>query len=587
MSDYNYCCSMDHHGLSYPGFSVVFIQTFSIHHHLQLRVDERYVSNPDNRRASEVNMPMLLRDQSIERQIFVPRTRGKKIRYSSSAAGRMAMLPDDDVFRFTMRGFDFALEVPSDDDSVQSVLLSGHVSVEMSLFYGHTVSMTYRFFFDGESAKVTDLETGAPADAVTDHIIALLSTYQGAEFWSKDKEEGSDGHTDINLETEMMISNFWFSEDGAPLKDAPRSMKISGKGRTFDAICSIYKRFIYGHCTDFSDDATRKERQQYVRYRKGRPIDAQNDSHYSMVDIWENLKHVDSDGNDLFQQKEDGLSEAELVNHIRMYHKPELIGLMTLYPGEWPYRDAAAYDEVCGCDIAIDTDDLVLAGSNLSVVIGTYGRRGSAEAAENQGAGVDWTEHLKERAKYHVSWPEYLMILQIVLAKKYRIGLAKDQMVEVTMDAFDRSSEELIEMNSKLSMRLSRMIVQLDVIKYSKFASHMIMFERTAKRLGLEKDMEELREIISMVDNSLRNLSDYKEMKSDMFLNLVLAIISIASTFELLFQDSKMPFLEYFNIPSQGFAAWLVVVVAATAIFGLLMVFKNMLKTLWNGFIKG
>ena len=35
MSDYNYCCSKDGHGLSFPSFSVVFIQTFSIHGNLE------------------------------------------------------------------------------------------------------------------------------------------------------------------------------------------------------------------------------------------------------------------------------------------------------------------------------------------------------------------------------------------------------------------------------------------------------------------------------------------------------------------------------------------------------------------------
>ena len=35
MKEYNYCCSKDGHGLAFPSFSVVFIQTFSIHGNLE------------------------------------------------------------------------------------------------------------------------------------------------------------------------------------------------------------------------------------------------------------------------------------------------------------------------------------------------------------------------------------------------------------------------------------------------------------------------------------------------------------------------------------------------------------------------
>ena len=610
MTDYRTCCSSDGHSLSYPGFSVVFIQTFSIHHTLSFCVDEGFIDNPRNLRASEMGKPMVYRDQHIEHQIFVRRTKQTPLEtkykvalndgttvlrdapglFSGKSASAVKLFPQDSVYRFALRGFNFELPVEPEDETLEKVTLKGHVSVEMSLFFGHTVSLTYRFLFDGDAAKVIG-ENGNKTSAATDHIIALLSTYLGAEFWSRDKEAGQQSlmasQSDINLETSMQISDLWFDDEGNPCQDGPREgINIGGKGRTFDRICAIYKKYIYNHCTAYASNVKKEERLSFEKRREGVVGEVRNDLHYAMVDIWENVSHVDKDGNDLFnkQRAEGPLTEAEIIDHIRDYHRPELIGLMTLYPGEWPFRDARAYDEVCGENIAIYTDDLVMVGHNMSVVIGTYGRRGSdAEAKEGDiTSGVDWSDHLKERRKYHVSWPEYLLILQMVLAKKYRIGLAKNQMIDVTMRADDATAEELIEKNAKLGMRLSRMVVQLDVVKYSKFASHVVMFDRTTKRLGLDKDLQELREIIQMVDDSLQNISDFKSMKSDYFMNVILGIISVVSAFEIMFQSSELPFLTYFNVPSNGLAAWIVICVMAVVVFALLYVLKKLVVKVYE-----
>ena len=213
-------------------------------------------------------------------------------------------------------------------------------------------------------------------------------------------------------------------------------------------------------------------------------------------------------------------------------------------------------------------------------MIGTYGRRGADDD------GVNWEDHLKERAQYHVSWPEYLLILQMALAKKYTINMVKDMLIDVSLKAKGDSSEKMIGDNADLSMRLNRKLLQLDAVKYSKFASHVVMSDRTSRRLRLAEDMEQLRSVIEMIDNSLQNISNYKAMKSDFFLNMVLAIISIASTFELLFQESEMPFLTYFGIHSKGIAAYLVAVVAGVTLFALLVVLKNTLKKFWFIFVK-
>ena len=649
MKDYNYCCSKDGHGLAFPSFSVVFIQTFSIHRNLEFvlpmdavlgnykTVIKNIAEEAEDTKvfksvAEHCGQPVVYMNQNIERQIFVMDGKEnalekKKLcgdalvsrgvltkRYmkpigknqSVPEASQVWRFPKKAVYRFSLRGFDFHMPLrPTDEEDFYPIDLVGHANVEMSLFFGNTVSMTYRFFFDGNSSKILSVpenegEKIEKVDAVTDHIIALLSTYLGAEYWSADSEEGD---SNINLESTFIAKEFWIDEDGREVPHDKRvDLNMSEGGRAFDEIAIRYKKFLYAKYTAYREGLTLEEMREHEHFRRTNGVSVINDNHYAMVDIPEFLKHPieheDGTVEDLFSKtRKPKLSEAEIINHIRDYHKPELIGLMTLYPGEWPYRDGASFDEVCGENIAIDTDDQVMVGTNLAVVIGTYGRRSdevkqgnigeeAQDGTQVQKQGVDWAKHLEERARYHVSWPEYLMILQMVLAKKYVIGFAKDQLIDVALQARDKSAEELIGKNADLGMRLSRQIIQLDVVKYSKFASHLVMFDRTTRRLHLDEDMEKLKEVTDLVDSSLHNLSDYKAMKSDFLLNMILVIVSVASTFELLFQESEMPFLSYFNIPSNSLSAWLVLIVATITLFALLLALKSSVKKIWNMFIK-
>ena len=549
--------------LTYPGFSVVFIQTFSVHHSKEFilpkeaeeQMDAEFKDYDEERnvyieKADALRTPIAWVERDIENQIFV-------LPKNAPVHGN--------VRRYSLRGFDFTMPiVPAPDESIYEVTLKGHCNVEMNLFFGHAVSITYRFLFDGNACTLSK-------PVITDHIIAFLSNWLSAEFWSK--EEGGD-KTSIDYETHFAVDAIWLDADGNPLEQ-PESISHLGTGRSFDAIALRYKNFIYRHCSRFKKDTPLAERKR-LEYRWSQtPFSVDNDLHYAMVDVWENIQHIEPDGSDLFANDcPNRLSEAQIVDHIRDEHKNELIGLLSLYPEEWPYRDPEAYDEVCGQNIAIDTDDLVLAGSSLCVVIGTYGRRGAGEE------GVNWVEHLKERAHYHVSWPEYLLILQMILAKKYVIGLATDQVVLSTTDVEKRSSEELIGKNAALSIRLTRMVTQLDVVKYSKYPSHKVMFDRTTERLGLNEDYERLTQLMESVDNSLHNMSDYKSMRSEFLLNIILAIISVASTFELFFQEDEMPFLTYFGVESNRLAAIVVAIVAAITMFALLLVLTNSIRSI-------
>lgn len=648
---YDYCCSRDGHGLSYPSFSTVFIQTFLIDDRLEFflpvdnvlsdyeKADKELTAECKKTKiyrslADYAGKPVVYMNQDIESQIFIMqgeqddyirrRLGGKAIKdlylldkCSLAPAGRtesaedVYTFPNTGVYRFSIKGFDFEMPMnPQKEEDFYPIVLKGHVNVEMSLFFGNVASITYRFFFDGNSSKIlAPGEDEVPADAVTDHLIGLLSTFLGAEYWSEDDDDddnATEGASKINLKTTFKVTGMWLDEDGEVIPEEEMSKEplvMREEGHAFDHISVRYKKYLLNHYTAYKHGVSFNDKRALDEEFRTHGQSVHDDLPYAMVDIWENVKHMEeNDGvvEDLFSKtREPRLSEAEIVRHIHDCHKPELVGLMSLYPGEWPYRDAEAYDDVCGENIAIDTDDLVMAGCNMTVVIGTYGRRSDEvkskkvnRIAANDGSfvrkqGVDWEKHLRQRRKYHVSWPEYLMILQMVLARKCVIENVRDQMVEVAADVKNHVAERLLGRNADLSIRLSRQLIQLDAIKYSRFTSHRVMFERTSGRLKLEEEFDSLREIIELTDNSLHNLSDYKNMRSDSLLNIVLLIVSVASTSEVLFQNPSMPFLQYFRYGESGvFASWLIMLVGVSMVFAFLLLVVNSIKKLWYLFIK-
>ena len=569
--------------LEFPGFSAVFIHTFSFHHTRRFFLPQEY-SEPKNEgpfksikvegkdvfleRADYLKYPIAKASRDIEHMIFILHAdKDEEIR---------------NVRRFSLRGFDFTMplfeniEDEKDKDKngkpktkwVERMTLSGHCNVEMSLFFGHAVSITYRFLFDGNTATLSK-------PACTDDLIAFLSTWLGAEYWSRDKGTDAEGAaSDINFESEFHIKDFHFDEDGNYLEEG-FDIDMKAKGRYFDGIALRYKKYLYGNCTRFKEDVSKKEKDSFKF-----PQYVENDLHYAMVDLWENIRHPEEDGSDLFDPKrKNPLTEAQIINHIREEHKSELIGLLTLYPGEWPYRDPEAYDEVCGENIAIDTDDLVLCGSSLCMVLGTYTRRGS------ESSGVDWKQYEEERAHDHVLWPEYLVILQMVLAKKYLIGYVRDRLIESSADMMSKSPTKIIKENAELSVRLSRIILRLDVVKMSKFPSHKVMYDRTSRRLGLDEDMESLNTLMDTLDRSLGNISDAKSAQSESMLNLILGFISIASAFQLFFSEMKMPFItKIFKLENtEALSAATVAAVAGLAIFAILYLMVHLVKDSWTG----
>lgn len=441
--------------------------------------------------AEHVDKPIAYMYQDIEKQIFInPRLSGKSLsdemenekkilemKYLRSVCGvekkkvanrpfckRAAVytFPNSSVYRFSMAGFNFSVPVEFEntetnpEDRIDPILLKGHANVEMSLFYGNTVSIAYKFFFDGYTALIRDADDNKDTKAVTDHIIAFLSCHLGAEFWSENKKldsvmtvkdgMGSADRCDINFFQKFNITGMWIDEDGDILSP-PGSLSCGSTGkqsdnteeqsekRPFNDVMLRYKRFLYKNCTAYKKRLKRRDILEHESFRENNPLSVSLDHHYAMVDIWGDVKHVLKGlERDVFAETDEfKLSEPAIIDHIRDYHKPELIGLMTLYPKEWKYRDGKTFDYVCGDSVAIDTDDLVLVGTHMAVVVGTYDRRGA------ESVGNDWKAMAKVKAKYQVAWPEYLMILQFVLAKKAVIGSMKDRMIRLIEEGKQKS----------------------------------------------------------------------------------------------------------------------------------------------------
>ena len=253
------------------------------------------------------------------------------------------------------------------------------------------------------------------------------------------------------------------------------------------------------------------------------------DHRYIYIDVWEDIAHT---GDTDFGK----MAEDEIIEHIETAHRAELVGLMTLYPMEWPYRMDSSYEDVCGRNIAIDTDDLVLANQNMSVVFGTYGRRG-------KGSPTDWKEHLARRDRYHVSWPEYLVLLEIALAKKQTINYVLNRYIDNSRRAIRSNVHDMIEQNAQLTVELSGILMRLNSVRYLRYMSHKHMFELTQRNLRVEEDSRQLQEVMQQVDKSLENVNNMMEIRHADDTKYILLFISIASLFGVLLQSEDVPIL--------------------------------------------
>lgn len=437
------------------------------------------------------------------------------------------------VERYQLPGFDIKIVT----DAPRQVVVEGHVHVWAAVFFDATVQVSYRIVVppDGKINGTEFCRVSSPL--TTDELIVIAGVVQGVEHWiynaQKERQE-----IDGSLKT------------------------VEIKGLHFD------KESRYCEQGLAEDDVDFEEVQRRYRgiFDKVPPHEFRyDDHHYIFIDIWETVGHAG--GIDF-----DAMGEAEIIEHIEKHHKAELIGLMTLYPEEWPYRMESSFEEVCGENIAIDTDDLVLANENVAVVFGTYGKRG-------EGAPTDWIQHLGRRDRYHVSWPEYLVLLEILLAKKHLLNYVLNKYIYNSRKVIFDNVYDMIDQNARLSVKLSDMVLRLNSVRYLRYMAHKHMYNKTARCLKIEEEEHQLNETIKRIDESLNNINNATEMRQSNDTKYILFFISVASLFGVLLQGNEVPVFSRWSKEFGENVAFILVLITSFCIFcGMLVLVKMILN---------
>ena len=481
-------------GLLYRSFTIVYMQTFTT---MKLCKYEKELSLEENGKKSSLCVKEIEEDE-IDNQLF---THKEKI-----------------VDRYSLKGFDINVDILDEDGNV-TVTLKGHVKVKISFFFRNTALISFRVVVPAAYKKESgykDIFCSIDKDYInSDELINLASLVQGAECWTYNKTK--DQQVIDAARRKQTITNFPIDRHGRLREECPDN---------FTEPANLEEAF--NHYRAYFDKSFNKCRNEFVY----------ESSNYTMIDVWEDFAH---DGENIFlQMKEEG-RDADIVAHLETHHRAELVGVMSYYPGEWPYRMAASFQDICGNNIAIDTDDLVLANSNVCLVFGTYGNRES------------WSEHLYKRARYHVSWPEYLYLLELVLIRKHTLNYAIKRYSFNSQKAIThKRHKSFIADNANLSLQLTSMVNELNTIRQLKYVSHKHMYKMTVKELAVVEDEEQFKTTIRIVDESLNNSNNMVEMKEANRTTGILWIISVASLFGVLLQSDDVPIITYFTEKEQG-----------------------------------
>lgn len=550
--------------LEYKGLAIVYFQIFT----LMDECSECDVCKIGKMLGECKYIKPKLPKEAIDNQIFI---------YSKNISPVKKYKLDGFSFKLTLKEPTSALSFTDDGMKRQdaNISISGIIKVEMSVFSNKTVSLSYRMVIDDPDSD-NDKKVGyvqSMESLNTDHLISLVSLFMDAEHWGVEeahcKQCGSGNVKEIVEKTfedkEGVLQQYYqcadcgyeFYDDfeyGSIAPELDDGLEItelfldsngnwnSDSARNIESLeinCRKAKQNRLLNHTHFKE-VSRRYKESVIRMRSSSgcsnstggkaSLTDKADTAYVFIDIWESFLH---DGKCICAGEEE-----ELVAHIIADHKRELVGLMSLYPSEWPYRTDESYDDVCGRNIAIDTDDLVLANQKVCVVFGAYGVRGEE-------AATDWAEVLKSRRIFHVSWPEYMSILEILLIKKHTIEYADEILLDSIMsgNAFKNPTDAIKE-NAEMQLSITKMMAKLDAVKHIRFVSHKIMHDRTNKRFEIDEARADLAETVERVDGSLSDIRDAQSIKQGKLLNFILAGISVASLCQIMFAEPNIPFLK-------------------------------------------
>ncbi|MBO5710651.1 MAG: hypothetical protein J6R62_03935 [Rikenellaceae bacterium] len=432
----------------------------------------------------------------------------------------------DVINRYNLKGFDISVDIGKENP----VHLEGYVAVMLTTFFHRTYELSYRIIVpnDGETKQFCKSSRAFN----TDQLITLAALIQKVEHWESD-DKG--------------IQRICGSVEKLEIRNLPLDADSNYQNNNSEVITSL-------------EEVQRRYRNYFCNENEDFQIE---DHHYVFLDVWESLSHEGK------QKDFSNMNEEDIIEHIELHHKSELIGLMSFYPEEWPFRMEDSFNDICGENIAIDVDDLVLANENMCVIFGTYGLRG-------EDAPTDWKKHLMRRNNYHVSWPEYLVIIEILLAKKYMINYVLNKYINNSHLAVDGNIDSIIEKNAFLSIKLSKIILQLDSFRYLRYMSHKHMFQATNRRLRIDEDEKQLDKIFSHIDNSLNNANNMVQLKEANASKYILLFISFASLFGVLLAGDEV---KVYSILSQSLgkiaAIFLVIITTLGIIIGIIHLIRT------------
>lgn len=496
------CCKEK---LLYKSFALVFMETFTSDAvETSLKQDSKLYLEAKRSNKQENCFLQHVKDDFIDSQIFT-----SNINFEE---------------RYNLKGFNISFTIDYNQkqkedteenrkEYTEPIYVDGEVIVKAVSFFDKTLLISYRLIVN--KIENTDSE-GNPIPIIspinissefidTDDLISLGGLFQDLEFWVYDKEKN-----------EQRIGGF--------LKDISfTNVPLDTDGKYIEQPDSFTAPDFRAVSTRYTKHFTKVQNIYNIHITK-----------HTYIDIWEDIAHESNDGNNNYFKT---LDDPEIIEHIETKHQPELIGIMSSYPREWEYRMMDSFRDICGNNLAIDTDDLVLSNANFTLVFGTYGLR------DDTNDSVDWKTHLLQRDRYNVSWPEFLSLVEIALASKNIINYVWDKYSSCIVklnETEPNSLQSQIRENAQLSIKMSYKLMKLDDIRYLRYISHKHMMSRLYQTLCINEQRKKLDDVIKQLDRSLNNSNNMIEIKGSNQTRNILWYISIASLFGVLLQGTEV-----------------------------------------------
>ena len=159
---------LNHLGLRYPKFSVVYMQIFGMSNLDSCKFDSNLI-----KKEGSSNSQRKIK-QDIDKQIFDSRV-GEEM----------------PVARYELEGFNVDIDL-ADEDYHTDIRIKGRMNVDMAVFFNKTVVLTFSLMVDNNPDNPLSA-VAQGGDIGTDQLISLISLTLGGEHWTnKDDDNGED-----------------------------------------------------------------------------------------------------------------------------------------------------------------------------------------------------------------------------------------------------------------------------------------------------------------------------------------------------------------------------------------------------------